>query len=70
MNCWPGSSAFDSSAPIARSFTRSMNELDDAHVHVGFEQRDADLARDLVDVAFGQRPRLRTRGKDSVEAIA
>ena len=40
-----------------------MKAFDDAHVHVGFEQREADLACDLVDVAFRSAARERSRVK-------
>ena len=47
-----------------------MNDFDDAHVDVGFEQREADLARDLVDVAFGQPPAVAELGEDAFETVA
>ena len=69
MNCWPGSSALESSG-ADRPFLHTSDEgLDDAHVDVGFEQREADLARDLVDVAFGQPSAVADLGKDAVEAV-
>ena len=41
----------------------------DAHVDVGFEERDADLARDLVDVLLGEAPARAEPGEDAVETV-
>src|SRR5207244_11144981 len=41
----------------------------DADVHVGFEQRPPDLARDLVDIAFRQPSPIADAGEDAFETI-
>jgi hypothetical protein len=42
---------------------------DDRDVDVGLEQRESDLARDLVDVLLGQLPLAPEPGEDAVEAV-
>ena len=44
--------------------------LHDAHVHVGFEQREPDLARDLVDVRLGQTALAAQPLEDALEPVA
>ena len=67
--CWPGLSVPSTSAPSARSFTLAVNSLDDLEVHVGLEQREADLAHGGVDVGLGQRAALADVGERRLELL-
>ena len=54
MTCWAGFSAWETSAPSARSLTRGDELADHGQRDVGLEQRDPDLADGRVDVRLGQ----------------
>ena len=52
MTCCAGAEALRDVGADARSLMRAMNCLTTRDVDVGLEQREADLARDLVDVGL------------------
>ena len=64
MTCCAGLSACDTSAPLARSFTRAMNCLHHGQRDVRLEQGDANLARGRVDVGGRQPPLAAQLGED------
>ena len=69
MTCCAGFSAWETSAPRARSLTASMKARTDGQRDVGLEQRDADLARGGVDVGVGQPALAAQAGEDLVQAV-
>ena len=54
MTCWPGFSAFDTSAPTARSRTRGNESFDNAEMHIRFEQGEAHFAHGRIHIRFGE----------------
>ena len=69
MNCCAGLRLFVSSAPTRLLLDALDERAHDPHVDVGFEERDADLARDLVDVLLAEAPARSGAGEDAVETV-
>ena len=69
MTCCAGLRLFATSAPCGALLHPADEVADDADVDVGLEQRDAELATDLVDVLVGELPAAAERVEDAVEAV-
>ncbi len=69
MTCCAGFSARDTSSPAARCFERGDELTDDRQRHIGFEQRDPNLAGGGVDVGLRQAPLAAEAGKDRGQAV-
>ena len=70
MNCWPGSSAFDSSAPTARSFTRAMNALT-TRTLTSASSSASRISREISSTSrLGQPPAVADLGENAVETVA
>ena len=69
MTCCAGFSAWETSAPRARSLTALMKARTTGQRDVGLEQRDADLAGGGVDVGLGQPALAAQAGEDLVQAV-
>ena len=69
MICCAGLSAWETSAPRARSLSVGDERLDHRQRDVGLQQREADLARGGVDVGVGEPALAAELGEDPGEAV-